>query len=75
MGHIFFSAAINLKSYIELKPMRQCVIKLRFNFLPKECYKDDFGVKPKQIIKYMEKKFFKLMFRDILKAAHKKNTM
>ena len=55
--------------------MRQCVIKLRFNFLPKECYKDDFGVKPKQIIKYMEKKFFKLMFRDILKAAHKKNTM
>lgn len=66
---------INVKSYIVLEPERKSMHTFYFKFLPRENYKDNFGVKPKQILKYMQKSFIKLMLRAIRKSAAAKNTM
>lgn len=64
-----------MKTSIVLRPKREKVYKLRFNFLPRECYKDDFGVRPKQVIKHMSGAFFKLMFRALIRSAQAKYTV
>lgn len=56
-------------------PTRAFRYVLTFKFLPREAYQEDFGVKPKQIVKYMSKTFFSNMFKAITKAAKSKNTM
>lgn len=56
-------------------PQRGREYVLRFKFLPRDGYKNEFCVKPKQIIKHMSKKFFKQMFRMIIQAAKEKNTI
>lgn len=66
---------INVKSKILFFPQRATEYSIRFNFLPKDAYKNEYCVKPKQIIKHMTNNFFKLMFRLIISAAKEKNTI
>lgn len=47
---------------------------MRFQFLPRAVYKEDYGVRPKQIIKYMHQTFFKQLIRAILKVSNAKKT-
>jgi len=42
---------------------------MRFQFLPREVYKEDYGVRPKQIIKYMHQTFIKQLIRSILRVS------
>lgn len=64
--------SINVQSHIVLKPnrVRQCCV--RFNFLPRDAYENDFAVTPKRILRHMRESFFKLMFKAIAKAASEK---
>lgn len=70
-----FNTAINVNTSIELRPTRQKLYKLRFNFLPRDSYRDDFGVRPKQVIRHMSSGFFKLMFRAIIRSVQTKNSV
>lgn len=62
----------NVQSHIILKPHRVKNYCVRFNFLPKDSYENDFAVTPKKILRHMREQFFKLMFKAIAKAAHEK---
>lgn len=75
MNFSFFISAVNVQTYMILRPAREKVFKLRFKFLPHECYKDDYGVKPQRILRHMEKNFFKLMFKAIFRSMKQKNSM
>ncbi|XP_030388512.1 DNA-directed RNA polymerase I subunit RPA1 isoform X2 [Scaptodrosophila lebanonensis] len=59
---------------LTLEPERAYVYDLHFQFLPREAYKEDFGVRPKRIIKYMHETFFKQLIRAILKVSNVKKT-
>ncbi|XP_059608966.1 DNA-directed RNA polymerase I subunit RPA1 [Phlebotomus argentipes] len=67
--------SINVQSRLVLRPQRVWEYRLMFRFLPREAYKNDYCVKPKQILKYMSKSFFKLMFRGIVKLSQMKNSV
>uniref|UniRef100_A0A1B0DCX1 DNA-directed RNA polymerase subunit n=1 Tax=Phlebotomus papatasi TaxID=29031 RepID=A0A1B0DCX1_PHLPP len=67
--------SINVKTRLVLRPQRVWEYKLLFRFLPRDAYKEDYCVKPKQILKYMSQVFFKLMFRGIMKLAKEKNSV
>ncbi|GBP50286.1 DNA-directed RNA polymerase I subunit RPA1 [Eumeta japonica] len=60
---------INITSEIVTKPNRNLKTTMRFCFLPREQYKNQYSVKPKQIIKHMHSKFFKEMFAAIKKQV------
>lgn len=47
---------------------------IKFEFLPHSAYKNDFCVKPKGIIKYMEQKFCPSLMRAIIKSSRSKQT-
>lgn len=64
--------SINVKSMLLVSPSRARSYALRFNFLPRDAYKDEFCVKPNQVIKHMGKSFFKSMFKSILRSAREK---
>uniref|UniRef100_A0A1B0CN45 DNA-directed RNA polymerase subunit n=2 Tax=Lutzomyia longipalpis TaxID=7200 RepID=A0A1B0CN45_LUTLO len=66
---------INVKCRLVLRPQRVWEYKLLFRFLPHDGYSNDFCVRPKQILKFMSKKFFKLMFRGIVKLSKEKNSV
>lgn len=63
---------INVQSHLILKPNRARNYCVRFNFLPRDAYEQDFAVTPKRILRHMRESFFKLMFKAISKAAHEK---
>ncbi|KAL1509795.1 hypothetical protein ABEB36_004477 [Hypothenemus hampei] len=54
---------------LALYPQRQHQYMLRFQFLPPECYSDEYLVSTKSILKHMRKKFFKEMFLSIAKVS------
>lgn len=49
---------------------REQFYTMRFHFLPHNCYKSQYCVKPKRILKHMSKKFFGEMFGAIRKLAN-----
>uniref|UniRef100_T1PI48 DNA-directed RNA polymerase n=1 Tax=Musca domestica TaxID=7370 RepID=T1PI48_MUSDO len=59
---------VNVKTQLVHRPQRAQKYELTFQFLPREAYSEDFCVKPKQIIKYLSKKYFSLLFRAIIKS-------
>lgn len=65
--HLF--TAVNVKTYVSLSAgrVRKCVLK--FNFLERDLYRDEYCVKPKHIRGFVEKKFFKSMFKAIEKSS------
>ncbi|XP_011559659.3 DNA-directed RNA polymerase I subunit RPA1 [Plutella xylostella] len=60
---------IDVSCEIVTKPERQLKTTMRFNFLPHKQYKSRYAVKPAQIIKHMQAKFFAFMFIVIRKQA------
>lgn len=66
---------VDVKSEVILRPSAVRKFKLRFQFLPREAYKDDFCVKPKQILKHMSQSFFKAMFKGIFKLVSEKSVV
>lgn len=64
--------SINVQSHIVLRPNRVKNYCVRFNFLPREAYEQDFAVTPRRILRHMRESFFKLMFKTISKAASEK---
>lgn len=60
---------IDVSSRLEISPRRQQRYTLRFHFLPHKCYKSQYCVRPKRILKHMNKKFFGEMFSAIRKLS------
>lgn len=60
---------INVQCEIVIKPDRQLKTTMRFQFLPHSQYKTQYAVKPAQIIKHMQQKFFDEMFSIVRKQA------
>ncbi|XP_057669657.1 DNA-directed RNA polymerase I subunit RPA1 [Diorhabda carinulata] len=60
---------IEVTTELQIKPIRQNKYTVRFNFLPKKYYSNDYCVKPNQIINHMKKKFFREMFASIRKVS------
>ncbi|CAG9786553.1 unnamed protein product [Diatraea saccharalis] len=60
---------IDVQCEIVTEPDRQLKTTMRFVFLPHAQYKPQYVVKPKQIIKHMERKFFEEMFGVIRRHA------
>ncbi|RVE44695.1 hypothetical protein evm_010653 [Chilo suppressalis] len=60
---------IHVQCKIVTEPDRQLKTTMRFQFLPHSQYKTQFKVKPKQIIKHMQKTFFEEMFSVIRRQA------
>lgn len=63
--------SISVHEKLQLHPNRQQVYILKMKFLPHEAYKDNTTVTPKQILKYVEKKFLKNLLNSI-KSKKKK---
>lgn len=72
---IFPYLAVNVKTFISFAVgrVRKCILK--FNFLDRDLYRDEYCVKPKHIRGYVEKKFFKLMFKAIEKSSETEPNM
>ncbi|XP_046865726.1 DNA-directed RNA polymerase I subunit RPA1-like [Drosophila willistoni] len=66
--------SVTINTSLNLEPERAYVYDLQFKFLPREVYKEDYGVRPKRIIKYMHQTFFKQLIRAILKVSNAKKT-
>lgn len=64
--------SINVKSHLVLRPERARNYCVRFNFLQRDAYEQDFAVTPRKILRHMRESFFKLMFKAIAKAAQEK---
>ncbi|XP_043646284.1 DNA-directed RNA polymerase I subunit RPA1 [Drosophila teissieri] len=62
--------SVHVSTCLTLDPERAYEYDMRFQFLPREVYKEDYGVRPKQIIKYMHQTFFKQLIRAILKVSN-----
>ncbi|XP_041979543.1 DNA-directed RNA polymerase I subunit RPA1 [Aricia agestis] len=60
---------IDVSCEIVVHPHRELKTTMRFSFLPHSQYKAQYIVKPAQIIKHMQKKFFNEMFTTIRKQA------
>ncbi|KAJ8721870.1 hypothetical protein PYW08_004272 [Mythimna loreyi] len=60
---------IDVECQIVIKPERQLKTTMRFQFLPYNQYKTQYAVKPPQIIKHMQNKFFDEMFSTVRKQA------
>ncbi|KAG5891414.1 hypothetical protein JTB14_031480 [Gonioctena quinquepunctata] len=58
---------IEVTAELQVRPVRQYKYVVRFNFLPRKYYGQEYCVKPKQILKHMKKKFFGEMFAAIRK--------
>ncbi|KAH8305928.1 hypothetical protein KR018_004137 [Drosophila ironensis] len=66
--------SVHISSTLALEPERAYQYEMRFQFLPRAVYKEDYGVRPKQIIKYMHQTFVKQLIRSILKISSAKKT-
>lgn len=60
---------IDVQCQIVIKPDRQLKTTMRFQFLPFSQYKTQYAVKPPQILKHMQNKFFDEMFATVRKQA------
>lgn len=60
---------IDVECEVVTSPERQLKTTMRFSFLPYSQYKTQYAVKPPQIIKHMQNKFFNEMFAMIRKQA------
>ncbi|XP_026734757.1 DNA-directed RNA polymerase I subunit RPA1 [Trichoplusia ni] len=60
---------IDVECQIVTHPERKMKTTMRFQFLPYAQYKTQYAVKPAQVIKHMQNKFFEEMFSTIKKQA------
>merc|ERR1719273_2343112 len=62
---------VDVKERIRLVPSRRREVEMTFSFLPYKMYKQNFGVKPAQILEYFETKFISKVFMPVLAAVTK----
>ena len=62
---------VEVTERIRLLPTRARLVQLRFQFLPYKTYKQDFGVKPEQVLQFFEEKFINKVFMPVLAAITK----
>ncbi|KAM3962676.1 LOW QUALITY PROTEIN: RNA polymerase I subunit RpI1 [Aphomia sociella] len=60
---------VDVQCEIVIEPDRQLKTMMRFTFLPHSQYKTQYAVKPPQVIKHMQNKFFHELFATIKKHA------
>ena len=56
---------------VQLKPNRARVIELKFQFLPYKNYKQNFGIKPGEVLAYFENKFIIKVLMPVLAGVTK----
>ncbi|XP_050313380.1 DNA-directed RNA polymerase I subunit RPA1 [Anthonomus grandis grandis] len=66
---------IDVTVNLDLNPVRQHRYTLTFQFLPSECYNQDYLASIKSILKHMKKKFFREMFIAIAKVSKTKSNL
>ncbi|ALC41779.1 RpI1 [Drosophila busckii] len=66
--------SVHINSCLSLEPERCYVYELHFKFLPRDVYKEDYGVRPKRIIKYMHQTYFRQLIRAILRVSNAKKS-
>merc|ERR1719347_1374147 len=66
---------VEVTEKIQLKPSRAKIVKLRFEFLPHKNYKQNFGVKPGQVLKYFEEKIIMKVLMPVMSAITKQKTV
>nr|CAD7199685.1 unnamed protein product [Timema douglasi] len=64
-----------IMDYIQLQPQRQRMYTIKLQFLPYQAYRSDFFVKPANILKYVEKKFFARVLAEMKKRLKFRDTM
>nr|CAD7262935.1 unnamed protein product [Timema shepardi] len=64
-----------ITDYIQLQPQRQRMYTIKLQFLPYQAYRSDFFVKPANILKYVEKKFFARVLAEMKKRLKFRDTM
>ncbi|XP_042331247.1 DNA-directed RNA polymerase I subunit RPA1 [Sceloporus undulatus] len=64
---------VDIKESLHMNEMqsKHRVYTIRFYFLPYECYKEEKYVKPRDILHFMESKFFKILLETIKKKCSK----
>merc|ERR1719180_718787 len=62
---------VDVKERIRLLPSRRREVEMTFSFLPYKMYKQNFAVKPAQILEYFETKFISKVFMPVLAAVTK----
>ncbi|XP_066591152.1 DNA-directed RNA polymerase I subunit RPA1 [Prorops nasuta] len=60
---------ISVNRKLQCYPQRQLVYTLDIKYLPHKCYKNEFAVNPKMVLRHTEKIFFKELFREIKKVG------
>ncbi|XP_013195797.1 DNA-directed RNA polymerase I subunit RPA1 [Amyelois transitella] len=60
---------VDVECELVTRPERQLKTTMKFTFLPHSQYRSQYAVKPPQIIKHMENKFFAEMFSIVKKQA------
>ena len=62
---------VDVTEKMKLKPTRARVIEMKFQFLPFKHYKQNFGIRPAQVLKYFETKFITKILMPILTSVTK----
>uniref|UniRef100_A0A8D2N1Z1 DNA-directed RNA polymerase subunit n=1 Tax=Zonotrichia albicollis TaxID=44394 RepID=A0A8D2N1Z1_ZONAL len=57
--------------HVKHKLNKHRLYKIRFHFLPHECYREEKCVKPRQILHFMETRFFKVLLEAIKRKTTK----
>ncbi|XP_053609913.1 DNA-directed RNA polymerase I subunit RPA1 [Plodia interpunctella] len=60
---------VDVECELMTRPERQLKTTMKFTFLPHSQYRTQYAVKPRQIVKHMENKFFAEMFTTVRKQA------
>ena len=56
---------------LKIRGGRAKIVKMRFEFLPKKVYKQDFKVDPSELLNYFETRFIQKVFIPVLSAVIK----
>ncbi|XP_054247488.1 DNA-directed RNA polymerase I subunit RPA1 [Indicator indicator] len=71
LAEVLQKVEIEESLYMKCKQDRHRLCKVRFQFLPHEYYREEKCVKPRQILHFMETRFFKLFLEAIKKKSAK----
>ena len=63
--------SVKVTEKLKMGGERARIVKMRFDFLPRKAYKDNYCVKPKQILEYFESRYISKGFMPLLSAVMK----
>ena len=62
---------VTVTERLKIRGGRAKIVKMRFEFLPKKVYKQDFKVTPSELLNYFETRFIQKVFIPVLSAVIK----